>query len=1178
MITRIMLCSLFAVAVSQLTAQEYPLNDDWNTAAAAQIQPRIAKHQAGPAMVVWGDARNDAAYPDIYLQFLGWKGFPLPGKLNIQVNEESGACYHMAPDVAMTGLGNSIVVWHENSSGHYAVMAQRYRANADTDGGNFEVSGGGSADHMFPSVAAADAGQFIIVWTAWHDAAAWNGDVYAQWYDPLGNPTGGAYCVNLDTTGAQYNPRIAMASNGRFVIVWAQRLSGIAHIFARVFDAAGQSLGPEFQVSQEPLDSGYMDRPDVAIREDGAFMVVWHAPDGDGHYDVHARGYDSSAMPQSDEFMVNQRYGLEDHKHPDVDALINTSFGIVWQSNRLASNDLYYRVYALNGISYIPEETITNASGDQTTAALVTDGYQNRLCVWQDTRNSNPDIYISNTGLNLPNHAFAGGGFEGMIPLAWDPPYMDTRVVNYTITRQQGSGPYETVAVIDPSSRPLPNRMLDWIDTGVENGKQYRYRIKMEVPESIGEFTDVWATPSAGGHRISSPWTRITPDIDGTIYSTEWDDGLEFYIDGSESRGQIRLRIKNDAEKLYLAFSDVNTDRLTPAYMFGMLCDGNNSGTWPASGLNVEGAVSFFESNAVFTSFSGTWPDGLVIQNHGEPAGVEWAFRNAGGWIMFEAALDLTQSPLQAMPGDTIGAAFWISDPGTFFDNPYGNSGAWPQGALREAAETLGKIALASPADTLQEYAWTMLNHDKRRTSWANDETALKPPFDSSRIIPVSHLFVSTISFYDDTYYLGASQSDLPNRFLSLDAGTETLNWNFDVPNSTSALSFHPAVSHKYVYCGGQHGDGLFALDRGMGYEVWSDPIGSLLRYSPIIDGSRLYITQRDTLYCCNASDGHRNWKFVPASSAGRIYNDPALDDQFCYLSAEDSIWALNKYSGTVIWQKPTSGLQCLIVDEGLLYTYSFGAVRALHKYTGNDYWVRVVDEQDTLHSYNKMALAENTLCFAITRASDNKGHLLALDAYNGSVLWRRDFNQQLSFTPTIANNVVYLIDWDNTDYYGSLWALDLVTGDSLFHNTSRDYRGQPVVAGHRLLVPGKGNGFTVFWNEGGSTGIEPPADSPDQFVLSHNYPNPFNPETNIRYRLPCLSDVSMKVIDLRGRCIRRWNVKGASPGDHTQVWDGRNEEGNPVPSGVYFFRLQQTGLSGDTGKRTQSIKMVLVK
>ena len=98
----------------------------------------------------------------------------------------------------------------------------------------------------------------------------------------------------------------------------------------------------------------------------------------------------------------------------------------------------------------------------------------------------------------------------------------------------------------------------------------------------------------------------------------------------------------------------------------------------------------------------------------------------------------------------------------------------------------------------------------------------------------------------------------------------------------------------------------------------------------------------------------------------------------------------------------------------------------------------------------------------------------------------------------------------------------------------------------------------------------------PQEFVLSQNFPNPFNPETQIAYGLPEPADVILTVSDLLGRGITMLVNGKVSPGYHLARWNGTDAGGNKVGSGIYFYRI--TGV-GESGKQfTKVMKMLLAK
>ena len=93
------------------------------------------------------------------------------------------------------------------------------------------------------------------------------------------------------------------------------------------------------------------------------------------------------------------------------------------------------------------------------------------------------------------------------------------------------------------------------------------------------------------------------------------------------------------------------------------------------------------------------------------------------------------------------------------------------------------------------------------------------------------------------------------------------------------------------------------------------------------------------------------------------------------------------------------------------------------------------------------------------------------------------------------------------------------------------------------------------------------------EFELQHAYPNPFNSSTTIRYRLSQPADIFLAVYNLTGHKVRTLVNGSRSAGFHNERWNGADDAGHALPSGVYFYRLQVRGECVDLGR-----KLVLVK
>jgi hypothetical protein len=88
---------------------------------------------------------------------------------------------------------------------------------------------------------------------------------------------------------------------------------------------------------------------------------------------------------------------------------------------------------------------------------------------------------------------------------------------------------------------------------------------------------------------------------------------------------------------------------------------------------------------------------------------------------------------------------------------------------------------------------------------------------------------------------------------------------------------------------------------------------------------------------------------------------------------------------------------------------------------------------------------------------------------------------------------------------------------------------------------------------------------------LIGNYPNPFNPETSIAFSTKENGPVSIDIYNVRGQKVRSLLNENKEAGNHTVVWNGKDDNGKNVASGVFFYRMK-------SGKYSSTKKMILMK
>jgi hypothetical protein len=100
----------------------------------------------------------------------------------------------------------------------------------------------------------------------------------------------------------------------------------------------------------------------------------------------------------------------------------------------------------------------------------------------------------------------------------------------------------------------------------------------------------------------------------------------------------------------------------------------------------------------------------------------------------------------------------------------------------------------------------------------------------------------------------------------------------------------------------------------------------------------------------------------------------------------------------------------------------------------------------------------------------------------------------------------------------------------------------------------------------------------PVTFGLDQNFPNPFNPSTEIGFRVPVRSAVTLRMYDLLGREITTLFSGVVEPGTRRVQWDGNDRNGVPVAGGVYFCRMEGTDPATHGRVYTGTRKMLLLK
>lgn len=295
------------------------------------------------------------------------------------------------PVIATNKNGDSVIVWTDNKNGTKDIFARRIDSSGIPKGDIFQVNTTNGNDQYLPNVAINDNGEFVVVWTT----NGQDGDrmgVYARKYDANGSYQGNEFKVNTSTTGDQWIPKVAITSNGGFVVIWqsyGQDGNGYAIVGQR-FTNRSVNIGYEFIVNN--MARGSQEFPDLSMDSQGNFIVVWttnqnqivgNLPANNNYRDVYAKKFNRDAIPLGQEFAISTTVG--EQYYPSVYMNNLNNYLVAW--NTKEPNSGYHDIYA----RYVNDSaqskpafrvSLNNRPDPLSEPAIAVDSSGNSLIVW----------------------------------------------------------------------------------------------------------------------------------------------------------------------------------------------------------------------------------------------------------------------------------------------------------------------------------------------------------------------------------------------------------------------------------------------------------------------------------------------------------------------------------------------------------------------------------------------------------------------------------------------------------------------------------------------------------------------------------------------------------------------------------------------------------------------------
>ncbi len=382
----------------------------------------------------------------------------------------------------------------------------------------------------------------------------------------------------------------------------------------------------------------------------------------------------------------------------------------------------------------------------------------------------------------------------------------------------------------------------------------------------------------------------------------------------------------------------------------------------------------------------------------------------------------------------------------------------------------------------------------------------------------------SSAAVVDTLLYIGSSDGKL----YAISTRSGQPRWTF---NAGQAIIAPVVVQDTLLYCAGN--TKLYAINLRTRQKVWEYSALGLIESKPAIQNEKIIITSWDRyVHCLNRFNGNVIWRWNRQSS---FYYAPAACwpvisyDKVFVVDPMKNLTAINLTTGVGIWESSTP--QCwesigISADKSRVYIRSLDGqlyAFATAPTTQQQLWAANVDYG--WDSTPSMPIEKN----GAVLSGGKKGFVVSVAAHNGSINWKYWASQDLISTVNPIDGVrVLACALDGT--------VTLISGDPVLGIESAIPQGLPIE--NRLLPP---------------------------------YPNPFNNITQIHFTLKQPQSPDIYIYDILGRVVREWHFKELPLGYQTITWDGVNQKGQVLPSGIYFVKIRSPFFS-------QSRKVILLK
>ena len=778
-----------------------------------------------------------------------------------------------------------------------------------------------------------------------------------------------------------------------------------------------------------------------------------------------------------------------------------------------------------------------------------------------------------------PTDLICLNGYHQAIPLTWKAPSSGT---------PQGYNLYRDSQKIASNLTRTYYR-----DEPVTNGKIYNYKVTAVYSGGESGFSNTFnGAAMLNGYYITAGWASSAPTLDGNINSSEWSNAATTVMSYPGEPGTVRLYVMNDANYLYFAVDDGVDNSLGNDDTFGIVFDDNHDRELPSSASSREGLIQMYWNGSATNAYLGTYgyfPDNLGWDSWTTPAGVSQGIALTSGHVHYEGRIDLNISPLVSSRGNNIGIGFytWDGASSSF-------TGIWPEPLLdlQNYASgfgyfygpfSYGDIVLAnqtSPTHTVstpntpsgpstgqtnQSYSYSTggsscsQGHNVQyRFDWGSgvysswgSSTSRSYTWSSAGTYQVKAQArcatnTSVVSNWSEALTVTISYTHTvskPNRPSGPSSGETNQSYSYSTGGSSCSQGHN--VQYRFGWRAGVFSSWGSSTNRS---HTWSSAgtyqvktqARCATNTSVVSDWSEaLTVTISSPVFWAD-TDGDGDIDIFDIMAVAVHWNtqtgDPEYDSRYDF--DDDGDIDIFDIMAVAVWwnRQPPSAL-------------ARGVEQAAKQLPSQAIRFRRVEENGFEAMEVSVEHAAGLAGFEVELVSTH--HIPRITSVTLGQAFIDEGNRAMILGPDVSDDVS-MVKFGVVGYGEGAG----ITGSGVLARVVFSEEIGSISIGDIGCVDDEGRileGFSIEndFEEGSPVAL------PSQFDLLQNYPNPFNPETVIDFRIKEACDVVLVVYTVKGETIRTLVKDYRDAGSYSVVWDGRDDRGSRVPSGIYFYRME---------------------